>query len=49
MPPPSPALEPARILDRIGMAVLDNQVIVSPVEVWDELEKNTGIINPDYA
>src|SRR5918911_4118969 len=27
MPPPSQALEPARILDRIGMAVLDNQVL----------------------
>src|SRR4051812_25051862 len=26
IPPPSPALEPARILDRIGMGVMDNQV-----------------------
>src|SRR4051794_4718652 len=27
IPPPPPALEPARILDRIGMGVMDNQVV----------------------
>ena len=29
IPPPSPALEPAEILDRIGMSALDNQDAVS--------------------
>src|SRR3954451_25275042 len=28
IPPPLPALEPARILDRTGMGVMDNQVTI---------------------
>src|SRR3954462_9072549 len=33
IPPPLPALEPARILDRTGMGVMDNQVPFYPIKV----------------